>query len=220
MSMKSSEFESSGVPVLNVGCVQWDRFVESKLDHLPPDRASRFERYRLRQGDVLFTRSGTVGRCAVVQPHQDGWLMTFHLLRVRPDPQLCRPEFLRMFLEGAGHIRRQTREASIGATRAGFNTNLLGNLDIALPPLSEQETILEIVAEKLGLVDVAELLIEANLKRSSRLRQSILKRAFEGKLVPQDPNDEPASVLLERIKAGQDRHPCSKNTNRRLLHGK
>jgi type I restriction enzyme S subunit len=69
-----------------------------------------------------------------------------------------------------------------------------------LPPLEEQIAIAEEIDRRLSVIDAAEAQIESNLQRAARLRQSILKRAFEGKLVPQDPNDEPASVLLERIR--------------------
>ena len=117
MSMQSRDFVESGVPVLNVGCVQWDRFEETKLNFLPIEKAQAFERYRIKSGDVLFTRSGTIGRSAVATDHHDGWLMTFHLLRVRADPRICLPTYLRIVFEGAGHMRRQTCEASIGTTR-------------------------------------------------------------------------------------------------------
>ncbi len=203
MSMRSQDFASAGIPVLNVGCVQWDRFDESKLNFLPDDKARAFQRYVIREGDVLFTRSGTVGRCAVATHRQDGWLMTFHLLRVRTSPATCLPHYLRHVLEGAGHIRRQTREASIGTTRAGFNTNLLADLDVPLPSLAEQEQIVAEVEQRLSVVAHLEGQVEAALKQAERLRQSILQQAFSGKLVPQDPSDEPASALLERIRAAR-----------------
>jgi type I restriction enzyme S subunit len=199
MSMRSSDFVEEGVPVLNVGCVGWGQFKEEKLDYLPAEKAASFLRYRIEPGDVLFTRSGTVGRCAVARTHQAGWLMTFHLLRARPEPGICLPEYLRIVFEGAAHIRRQTREASIGTTRAGFNTNLLAYLDVPLPPIAEQHRIVGEVERRLSVIDELQAVVEADLRRAERLRQAILKRAFEGRLVPQDPSDEPARVLLERI---------------------
>jgi type I restriction enzyme S subunit len=203
MSMKSKEFEREGVPVLNVGCVQWDRFDEHKLNHLPADKVKAFSRYIVRQDDIMFTRSGTVGRCAVVKSHQDGWLMTFHLLRVRVHSRVCRPKYLRIVFEGAPHIARQRREASIGTTRAGFNTRLLAELAVPLPPVSEQDRIIAEVERLLSLASALEQAASSGSSQSSRLRQSILKSAFEGHLVPQDPNDEPASALLERIRAAK-----------------
>jgi type I restriction enzyme S subunit len=69
-----------------------------------------------------------------------------------------------------------------------------------LPPLAEQRRIVAEVERRLSVVRAMEATVEANLVRARRLRQSILKRAFEGRLVPQNPEDEPASVLLERIR--------------------
>lgn len=74
---------------------------------------------------------------------------------------------------------------------------------LPLPPLAEQQQFVSEVAERLSQIAAAECTIDHSLRRAARLRQSILKQAFEGKLVPQDPTDEPASVLLERLRASQ-----------------
>jgi type I restriction enzyme S subunit len=205
MSMKSREFENTGVPVFNVGCVRRGYFDESKLNFLPPDKAERFDRYRIQPNDILFTRSGYVGRCAIAIERHKNWLMTFHLLRVRVNSEVCLPKYLHTVFEGAPHIKKQIDDATIGTTRKGFNTRLLATLDVPLPPLAEQRRIVAEVERRLSVVAEVGAAIEANLKRADRLRQAILKRAFAGRLVPQDPADEPAAVLLGRIRAAKEK---------------
>jgi len=84
--------------------------------------------------------------------------------------------------------------------QANVNGTKLQALTFPLPPLAEQEEIVAEVERRLSVVEEVEAQVEAGLKRAQRLRQSILKRAFEGRLVPQDPSDEPAGALLERIR--------------------
>lgn len=83
----------------------------------------------------------------------------------------------------------------------GLNRDDLYSQPLPLPPLAEQQRIIAEVERRLSVVEELEAAVEANLKRAGRLRQAVLKRAFEGKLVPQDPSDEPATVLLERMRA-------------------
>lgn len=87
-----------------------------------------------------------------------------------------------------------------GATVGGISRNFSLKVNVPIPSLTEQEQIVSELERYLSVADEAEATIDAELKRAERLRQSILKHAFSGELVPQDPNDEPANVLLEKIR--------------------
>jgi len=205
MSMRSREFTDSGIPVLNVGCVKWGHLDETKLDHLPLHIAAKFGRYRVAKDDILFTRSGTVGRCAIATERHEGYLMTFHLLRVRVSRRKCLPEYLQLVFQGAPSIHRQTDEAAIGSTRAGFNTNLLADLDVPLPQQIEQHEIVNRVKRLFKLADAIETTVKMAQRRAEILEQSILSQAFRGELVPHDPTDEPASALLDGVRAVREK---------------
>ena len=91
--------------------------------------------------------------------------------------------------------------------RRKLTKSALSNAPYAVPPLAEQHRIVAEVERRLSVIDQLEKTIVTDLARANRLRQSILKQAFAGQLVPQDPNDEPASVLLERIQAAKHGQP-------------
>lgn len=111
------------------------------------------------------------------------------------------PEYLYYFLWSEyEHVRKR----GSGGNQPALNRSRVEEIAFPLPPLAEQRRIVAEVERHLSVIQAAEEIVEGNLKRADRLRQAILRRAFEGQLVPQDPTDEPASVLLERIRAERE----------------
>jgi type I restriction enzyme S subunit len=105
---------------------------------------------------------------------------------------------------------RQVSELCKGSTRDFLNQDILSSIVFPIPSFTEQKKIIEEVERLFSVTNQLEKTIDSNLKRAEKLRQSILKQAFQGKLVPQDPNDEPAEKLLERIKAEKAKQTITK----------
>lgn len=111
------------------------------------------------------------------------------------------PKFLMYALMAEGD---EIRRFGKGTTHTTIYFPEIRALNICLPPIEEQKLIVDTIESKLQLAEKLEAEIDAGLMRCASMRQSILKSAFAGKLVEQDPTDEPASVLLERIKAEKE----------------
>lgn len=105
-------------------------------------------------------------------------------------------EWLRVFF---AHNYDAIRRASSGGVQPNLNVGIIRSIVLPLPPLAEQHRIVAEVERRLTILDSLAATVERRLESCKHLRQSILKRAFEGKLIPQDPNDEPASALLARL---------------------
>ncbi len=126
--------------------------------------------------------------------------------------ELVAVKFFELFIR----TQRDNLEQFAPATaQKNINLQVLSELVVPLPPLAEQRRIVAEVERRLSVIQQAEAAVEASLHRAERLRQSILKRAFSGQLAPQDPDDEPASVLLERIRAQREAEPKAASATRK-----
>jgi len=121
------------------------------------------------------------------------------LIRARPVPIVATPSFLAICANVGFSRKYMEQRIRTTAGQAGISGGDVKGLPIPLPSLEEQAAIVELVEDQLSVIDHLDSDLEAKLASAAALRQSILKAAFEGKLVPQDPDDEPASELLKRI---------------------
>lgn len=200
-SAKTNE-DDEGVPVLRMGNIVDGRLDTGNLKYLPTEHRE-FPELLLSNGDLLFNRTNSaelVGKSAVYGGHPAPCSFASYLIRVRPASSVA-PDFLAYYMNSP-HGRTWIRSVvSQQVGQANVNGTKLKASRIPLPPRLEQWRIVEEVERRISVLNELDAVAELAVRRAERLRQAILKRAFEGKLVPQHPNDEPASVLLERIRA-------------------
>jgi len=196
-----------GVPLIRVCDVADGKVAIDQLKKIEPSISDQFRRTIIQGGEVLLTVVGTIGRTAIAPPELVG-ANTARAVAVIAVAPLCIPEFLELALRDPA-MRTRLTLASHEVARKTLNLEDVRVAHLNLPPLEEQKVILAHASEKLSQIEAADKLIDSSLARASRLRQSILKQAFEGRLVPQDPSDEPASVLLQRIQAESQLQPTN-----------
>ncbi|PRX08607.1 UNVERIFIED_ORG: type I restriction enzyme S subunit [Martelella mediterranea] len=168
------------------------------------------DKTRLEEGDLLFVEGNgsidQIGRVAVWDGSICDMSHQNHLIRFSPDGALASRFALYFMMSPRG---RKLIEAQASST-SGLHTlsiSKIEGLPIPICSVEEQAEITRILDERLSAADALEAEIDAGLTRAEALRQSILKQAFSGKLVSQDPSDEPAADLLARIKAEKATKP-------------
>jgi type I restriction enzyme S subunit len=189
--------------VIKTTAVQPMRFLGSENKRLPASLVPR-PHLSIRRGDVLITRAGPRSRAAVachVRESNPRLMVCDKVYRLRCNEQRILPAYLDIALN-APQIVDALDELKTGISDSGVNLTQQRFMDlrIPMPSIDTQRALVSEVERRFSVIDDFEAAFSANLKRADRLRQAILKRAFEGRLVPQDPADEPASALLERIK--------------------
>lgn len=172
----------------------------------------------IENGDLLFTRyNGTpalVGVAGLVRRVDRPTVHPDKLIKVRLLGGSVFPQYLELAVNSGASRRFIEVRIRTTAGQSGISGGDIRQVPVPLPPRAEQERIVVGAEQHLTAADEASVTLQACTDRLSRLRQSILKCAFEGRLVDQDPNDEPASVLLERIRAERAAKSASSPTKR------
>ncbi len=215
-SVKADATPETGVPVLRMGNIQDGSLRLDDLKYVHPDRED-IPKYLLQRGDVLINRTNSpelVGKTAVFDADAD-FVFASYLIRVRVNPEWVLPNFVAYVLNSALGQNYVAKVRHQVAGQANINSENIKNIPIPFVPIREQRNIVSKIQALFAFADALEQSVEIARRGLDRLDQSILARAFRGELVPQDPNDEPASVLLERIRAEKARRAGERPSRRR-----
>ena len=159
-------------------------------------KAEELRRYKLNNGDILIARRGDLSKCAIVSDTERNWLCgtgSFFL-----HVPLILPQYIEIFYTSE-YVQSRLKQECVGATMDNLNQSVLGSISFLLPPLAEQKRIIDAVGRWYSLIDILENEQKDMAITIQHTKSKILDLAIHGKLVPQDPNDEPAIELLKRI---------------------
>ena len=201
-----SDYTDDGIPLVNPTNIKGQRIVAENICKVAQTKYDELRAYVLSENDIVLARRGDLSKCAIVNEEQIGWLagtgsFFLHIVGLSL-------EFF-IILYTSPYAQDYLIGDSVGTTMNNLNQGLLSRMLIPVPPLSEQ---LRIIEHYCFIVPIIERYTMAYSERKAlddvlpiQIKKSVLQEAIQGKLVPQDPNDEPVSVLLQRIKEEKQR---------------
>lgn len=160
--LHKEDYVDIGTPIVTVEHLENRVFTEQNLPKVSDEDKARLSKYVLKEGDIVFSRVGSVDRCSYVDAAHDGWMFSGRCLRVRPNTEVD-PLYLYYFfcLEDT---KQFVRNIAVGATMPSINTKLLGEVEVAYPSQTEQQKIV-------ALLSALDDKIEINQKINDNLQQ-------------------------------------------------
>ncbi|MER8154368.1 restriction endonuclease subunit S [Streptomyces sp. NPDC094472] len=201
---KQSDPNLPEVPYLRVANVQrgWLDLTQVASIRVPEKKAIQLT---LQKGDVLLNEGGDrdkLGRGWIWDGQIPGAIHQNHVFRARVRNGTIHPKLLSWYANSAARWFEVNGKQSVNL--ASISLSKIKQLPVPVPPLHEQDAIVERIEDQLSVLDNATSIAVQALSKASALRRALLNRAFTGRLVPHDPTDEPASVLLDRIRAERE----------------
>ena len=176
--LHKKDYVEIGTPIITVEHLGENRIVHWNTPFVSDEDKQRLSKYLLREGDIVFSRVGSVDRRALVGNQENGWLFSGRCLRVRVDKSKIDPRFLSYFFGHEG-FKNHIRSIAVGATMPSINTKILSDINVYYPDKQEQKTI----ADVLGTLDDR---IELN-RRMNETLEAMAQTLFKSWFVDFDP---------------------------------
>ena len=180
--LKKHEHKTTGVPMLGIENIDSGKFIDGNKIFVTPEKAAELKSFALKSGDIIISRSGTVGELCVVPPRMEGALLSTNLMRVSLDCQKVLPEYFIYLFQSKGIVLDQVKELCKGSTRIFLNQTILKQIQFPIPNVHEQLQIINTIESRLTFCDNIEKTVDTALAQADAMRQSILKQSFEGKI--------------------------------------
>jgi len=171
--LHQADYVNDGTPIITVEHLGENRILHSNLPRVTDEDRIRLRKYWLQEGDIVFSRVGSVDRRAYVKDLEDGWLFSGRCLRVRPINEFTDGKYLSYFF-GLEEFKTRIRAVAVGATMPSLNTSIMSNIEVRLPNIETQKEIAQILS---SLDDKIELNLQMN-QTLEAMAQAIFKEWF------------------------------------------
>lgn len=208
----TAKFQKSGFYCIDTNCIENGKILFEHIRYV--DEATfneRISRLKPEQNDILFAREGTVGTTLIV-PEGVEFCLGQRMMMFRLKEEI-KPKYFMYYFQSP-IFKSQYRPLIGGTTSPHLNIGDIRKFNIIVCSPLEQERLIQEIESRLSICDKIEETIKTSLLQAEALRLSIIKKAFEGKLVPQNSSDEPAEKLLERIKEAKTKGKPEKKLKR------
>jgi len=204
-NLKTVDYTSAGVRVIRLENIGFLDFIEEKESYISNQKYLTLKKHTVCKGDLIFSSFASDGvRTCVLPELRATAIAKADCFCLRPYPEIIDKEFLAFQLSNPSFYK-ELQALMHGATRLRVNTTQLKETMVFLCPLSEQREIVNHIKAAFKFVDSIEHQYQEIIIELDQLDLSVLAKAFRGELIEQDPNDEPASILLERIRAEREK---------------
>ncbi len=180
--LKKHEYKHEGIPMLGIENIGEGKFIDGNKIFVTPEKAQELRSFALKTGDIIISRSGTVGELCSVPAHMEGALLSTNLMRVSLNSEKILSEYFICMFQSKGVVLDQVKELCKGSTRIFLNQTILKQIQFPIPSIAKQTRILEEIESRMTICDNLEKTVDIALQQAEAMRQSILKQAFEGGL--------------------------------------
>jgi type I restriction enzyme, S subunit len=194
----------NGIPYIGIGDIGKDELIDFEASRKVSQTILEEHnlRYQLRKGDFIFGKIGTLGKPFIL-PEPYSYALSANVILIQPRSEYVLDEWLFYFMK-TPLVEKILVDNSRSTSQSAFGIKKIRMMPVLVPSIQEQKEILLAVKKTVSSLHSLELMYTENHANLQQLDRSILAKAFRGELVPQDPNDEPAAVLLERIRAERE----------------